>query len=266
MKYKSEADKTVIIQSEKKKVTGRIAENGVKITELQNTRDQLSSGFNPEEYLVLRKELDETRQKLAAEKQILIERKKDYEAHKTLLAAMEKTIKEIEVLEKEIAADNRTMNLLNIVRSILNSAGPPIARIYLENLSREANDLYRKVSRENVILEWREGYDVALVDNIDGRKRERVFRQFSGGEQMTAALAIRLALLKQQSRVNVGFFDEPTANLDSERRMNLAETIPLVTGGFSQIFIISHDDTFDAMTDNVIHLQKDSSDGSHISG
>lgn len=266
MKYKSEADKTEVLEFDKKRVIDQITENSDQIKRLQSARDQLLSGFNPEEYLKLKDDLDKTRQEHAAEKQILIERRKDYDEHKSLLGVMEITIKEIEVLEKEMAADHRTMNLLNIVRSVLNSAGPPIARIYLENLSREANDLYRQVSRENVILEWREGYDVALMDNFDGRKRERVFRQFSGGEQMTAALAIRLALLKQQSRVNVGFFDEPTANLDSERRMNLAETIPLVTGGFSQIFIISHDDTFDAMTDNVIHLQKDNNDGSHISG
>jgi len=82
---------------------------------------------------------------------------------------------------------------------------------------------------------------------------------------MTAALAVRLALLKQQSRVKMGFFDEPTANLDSERRTSLAETIPHVTGGFNQIFIISHDDTFDSMTDNIIQLKKNEDNGSQLS-
>jgi exonuclease SbcC len=86
--------------------------------------------------------------------------------------------------------------------------------------------------------------------------RERTFKQLSGGEQMAAALAVRLALLREVSAVDIAFFDEPTANLDDHRRDNLAEQI-LRFKGFSQLFVISHDDTFERDTDNVVRVVKE---------
>ena len=80
---------------------------------------------------------------------------------------------------------------------------------------------------------------------------------------MTAA-AIRLALLKQLSGLGVGFFDEPTANLDENRRINLARIIPEITRTFRQVFVISHDDAFDAITENVIMLKKEPGGGTRL--
>jgi exonuclease SbcC len=73
---------------------------------------------------------------------------------------------------------------------------------------------------------------------------------------MAAALAIRLALLREVSGIDVAFFDEPTANLDDERRDNLARQIMEIRG-FSQLFVVSHDDTFEQDTDNVVRVIKE---------
>jgi exonuclease SbcC len=86
--------------------------------------------------------------------------------------------------------------------------------------------------------------------------RDRTFQQLSGGEQMAAGLAVRLALLREVSTIDVAFFDEPTANLDGARRANLAQQI-LNIKGFSQLFVISHDDTFEQDTDHVVRLHKE---------
>ena len=72
---------------------------------------------------------------------------------------------------------------------------------------------------------------------------------------MSAALAVRLALLKEMSEVDFAFFDEPTQNMDTERRSNLAGQISQVKG-FDQLIVISHDDTFEHHTDNLIRLEK----------
>jgi DNA repair protein SbcC/Rad50 len=77
----------------------------------------------------------------------------------------------------------------------------------------------------------------------------------SGGEQMSAALAVRLALLKKLSTLNIAFFDEPTQNMDILRRSNLAEQIRRVRG-FDQLFVISHDDTFEQGLDSLVRLTK----------
>ena len=70
---------------------------------------------------------------------------------------------------------------------------------------------------------------------------------------MSAALAVRLALVREMSDLNLAFFDEPTANLDAQRREALAQQIMSVRG-FSQLFVISHDDTFEQATQNIIRV------------
>jgi exonuclease SbcC len=72
---------------------------------------------------------------------------------------------------------------------------------------------------------------------------------------MSAALAVRLALLREMSEIDFAFFDEPTQNMDAERRTNLADQIRAVRG-FDQLIVISHDDTFEHHTDNLIRLRK----------
>ena len=100
-------------------------------------------------------------------------------------------------------------------------------------------------------LKWAEDYSIVLEE--DGF--ERPFASLSGGEQMAAALAVRLGLLKQLSDIRVAFFDEPTTNMDLERRDNLAQQISRITN-FDQLFVISHDETFDNFVDNVIEVRR----------
>ena len=101
-------------------------------------------------------------------------------------------------------------------------------------------------------LRWSDDYEILLTAS----GRERTFKQLSGGEQMAAALSVRLALLREVSDIDIAFFDEPTANLDEARRDNLAEQIMNVKG-FSQLFVISHDDTFERDTDHVVRVIKE---------
>ena len=88
---------------------------------------------------------------------------------------------------------------------------------------------------------------------LEEEGHERPFMNLSGGEQMSAALSIRLALLKELSEIRIAFFDEPTTNLDEDRRRNLAQQIGRIKD-FDQLFIISHDDAFEGFTDRVILL------------
>ena len=53
--------------------------------------------------------------------------------------------------------------------------------------------------------------------------------------------------------MNIAFFDEPTTNLDEERRRNLARQLPRIKG-FRQLVVISHDDSFEEVTDHLIRV------------
>jgi exonuclease SbcC len=98
---------------------------------------------------------------------------------------------------------------------------------------------------------WKNDYDIKVESN----GQVNTFRQLSGGERMGAALAVRLALLKNLSNCDFVFLDEPTQNMDEIRREKLSEEI-LKIRGFKQIFVISHDDTFNEKYANVIRIQK----------
>jgi exonuclease SbcC len=177
-----------------------------------------------------------------------------------MLRALQAEFKEKERLEKISEATA-------FIRETLKEAAPRVARNYIRHTSREANELFREISgNAELTLTWEDGsdknyyeYEVALEEF--GRKRP--FNNLSGGEQMAAALSVRLALLMQLSDVRLAFFDEPTMNMDAARRERLAEQISQITkkqiGGkpiFDQLFIISHDDTFHDYFDHEIVVDK----------
>ena len=72
---------------------------------------------------------------------------------------------------------------------------------------------------------------------------------------MAAALAVRLALLTQMSKIRLLFLDEPTSNLDEQRRDKLADRITQLEG-LKQIFVITHDDTFQRDSHHVLRVSK----------
>jgi DNA repair protein SbcC/Rad50 len=138
----------------------------------------------------------------------------------------------------------------DFIRDVLQKAAPYITESYLFSISIEANHLFREITgRHDVTLQWTKDYEITLEEE----GRERPFLNLSGGEQMAAALAVRLALLKELSEVNIAFFDEPTTNMDEERRRNLAQQIGRIKD-FHQLFVISHDDSFEGYTDQIISL------------
>jgi len=136
------------------------------------------------------------------------------------------------------------------IRDTLKEAAPRVARNYVYHVSLEANQMFREITgNAERTLKWAEDYSIVLEEE----GYERPFQSLSGGEQMSAALSVRLALLKQLSDIRIAFFDEPTTNLDAERRENFAQAISRITH-FDQLFVISHDETFDNFVDNVVSI------------
>jgi exonuclease SbcC len=141
---------------------------------------------------------------------------------------------------------------LEFIRESLRRAGPHITETLIRQISDGARQIFSDLMADHSRhLAWEKDYSITL--EVDGRKR--VFSQLSGGEQMSAALSVRLALLREMSSIDVAFFDEPTANLDEVRREALARQI-LQVRGFQQLFVISHDDTFEQATQNMIRVER----------
>ncbi|PKM86010.1 MAG: hypothetical protein CVU87_13410 [Firmicutes bacterium HGW-Firmicutes-12] len=219
---------------------------------------QLQKLYNPELLLELRSRSNKMSEEKGGIGKELDHAVQEVEVYSCQVREKEKVLVEIINLDKEISRENKAQELLRLARLILNQSGEGIAELYRQHLGREANYIYQQIAKENVTLYWGDDYELKIIEMQDEKENGRVFTQLSGGEKMTSALAVRLALLKQLSGLGIGFFDEPTANLDEQRRGNLARIIPQVTKAFRQLFVISHDDTFDSITENVIHLKKDS--------
>jgi DNA repair exonuclease SbcCD ATPase subunit len=147
---------------------------------------------------------------------------------------------------------DRTARVVSFIRNTIIAAGPAVTDTLLLNVSQIANDIYAEILDDHAAeLRWDRDYEILVQRGAE----ERHFAQLSGGEQMSAALAVRLALLKEMSEVDFAFFDEPTQSMDVTRRVNLAEQISQVRG-FEQLIVISHDDTFEHHTDHLVRLRK----------
>jgi len=183
--------------------------------------------------------------------------KAQLEAAEERLARLAGELARFSEIRKSLAAEFKEKERLEkiaeataFIRDTLKEAAPRVARNYVYHVSLEANLLFREITgNAERTLKW--GEDYAIILEEDGF--ERPFQSLSGGEQMAAALAVRLALLKQLTDIRIAFFDEPTTNMDAERRENLAMQISRITN-FDQLFVISHDETFDSFVDNVVSV------------
>lgn len=170
-------------------------------------------------------------------------------------AAMEQLRAVQSTLAERTATRARTAtqaDVLEHLRGVLKQAGPYVRRMVIQRISTEAAQIFGDLMQDHSRhLAWSEDYEITL--DVNGNARQ--FAQLSGGEQMSAALSVRLALLRAMSNIDVAFFDEPTSNLDEARRSALAQQITQ-NHGLRQLFVISHDDTFEQATENLIRVAR----------
>ena len=242
-----------------REISEKLAASGQRIAELRSKKSEVdarlaSAGLDPSSGY------DASRHR--TEKGQLVELERRHAAHDATLAAARKRIADIERelasfvnVRRELSGELREKDQLQkvlettaFIRDTLKEAAPRVARNYVHHVSLEANLLFREITGNGErSLKWNEDYSVTMEEE----GFERPFVALSGGEQMSAALAVRLALLKQLSGIRLAFFDEPTANMDATRRENLAIEISRIKH-FDQLFVISHDDTFDNYVDHVV--------------
>ncbi|HEX8888468.1 MAG TPA: SMC family ATPase [Pyrinomonadaceae bacterium] len=218
----------------------------------RETYEVAAKAYHREEHDAERAHLSTARESSAATSAKLEEAQKSA----VYLEAEIARLGEVRAAMREQFRDKERLEELNetteFIRDTLKQAGPIVTESYLYNISIEANQLFREITGEaGRALRWSRDYEILLEEE----GHERSFQNLSGGEQMAAALSIRLALLKQLSDIRLAFFDEPTVNMDAERRERLAQQIGQVHD-FDQLFVISHDDTFEENVDHILHIDR----------
>lgn len=221
--------------------------------ELSAERDRLRQTFDPDHFQAVQQAYQDTKDltvALNARLPDMLKYLEELEQQLLRLASLQAKLAQAQsLLEQKRKAER----FIKFARKSYKEAGPRITERYIQTISREADKLFRELlNRSNISLQWTRDYEIVIQESAHQRR----FVNLSGGEQMCAALAVRLALLKVLADIDVAFFDEPTTNMDRARREHLAEAIANIKS-FRQLFVISHDDTFEKITENIIVVERE---------
>lgn len=214
---------------------------------------QAQKDYDPDLHAALERKNRQTGEKIAALNAQIAEMRSRSERLENELQQLHQQQK---TLEETLVKKKRQEDLFEVFRFIrdgIRLAGPKVVQQRVKAISYSADRIFQDVIDDpSLTLSWDETYAIKVRHRLE----ERIFNQLSGGEQMAAAIAVRLAVMFQMSELRILFLDEPTANMDDTRRENLANRI---TGleGLRQIFVITHDDAFRRETHHVIQVQKE---------
>jgi len=164
---------------------------------------------------------------------------------------------EIENLIKSLKKDEKMLNkkieLTKIFRENINSMGTIVAGRLLTEIAHKASENYFKISQKSESIEWVNNqidkYQVYLINKATNIKRK--FEMLSGGEQVSVAIAIRTALAQSLTSANFAIFDEPTVNLDKDRKELLSRSLNTMLDKLEQVFVVTHDDSFQEMAEAI---------------
>jgi DNA repair protein SbcC/Rad50 len=224
--------------------------------------DQKRGGFQPELLQEARQDKERLLAEAATMRQQLIDLKRNAERLETEIGLLRKIQVEIEAKQLEIKSFEEKEKLVKFLRNqVFKNVSSQLSERFREEISLRADRIYRTIAESDEELYWGENYQVLLRDMQEGNMRERSDDQLSGGQMMSAVVALRLALL-QTIGARVAFFDEPTSNLDAARRENLAHAFRAIDVGreevtehwYDQLFLVSHDVAFTEITDKIIEL------------
>ncbi|MFS8881155.1 AAA family ATPase [Synechococcus sp. H55.11] len=226
-----------------------------QLSQLRLQRDPLAALYQPQEHERLRALLQTTQIQKAEAQARLESLAPQLSKIQERLRQLEQVRESLKQVEAEKNEKERLHRFIKFSRDTYKKAGPQVTQHYLQQINDTADHLFREIlNRSNITLTWETDYEI-WVQEAGSRKRR--FASLSGGEQMSAALAVRLALLKVLGQLDIAFFDEPTTNMDAQRRQRLAEAITNLRS-FQQLFVISHDDTFEQVTENIIRVERHS--------
>ena len=230
--YSLRADKNLL----KEKVSNLEEKiKNIKIDELKEKYDTIKEELNG-----INKKLGSSQEKIENYKKILEKISSQEEKQKKLLIEFKK-------LENKF-------NKASLIRNEVGQMGRAISKYMLSGISNIASVNFNKITGRTERIEWsneeKDKYAVYLV----GQERKIAFEQLSGGEQVSVAIAIRGTMTEYFTNSKFMILDEPTNNLDIERKKLLAEYMGEILNNLEQSIIVTHDDTFREMAEKIIEL------------
>ncbi|MBW2690567.1 MAG: SMC family ATPase, partial [Deltaproteobacteria bacterium] len=235
-----------------------------KDQQAQSAEEQrLAQSYSAEQHQLLKQQQDTLQDSIATLKEQLNTFERDQKRLEGEIERLKKIKEEIDKRLAEKKAFEEKETLVKFLRNrVFKSVSKQLSERFREEISQRAHSIYRVIAEIDEELYWGDNYQIVLRDMVDGEIRERTDDQLSGGQTMSAVVALRLALL-QTIGARIAFFDEPTSNLDATRRENLAHAFRAIDVGkeevtehwYDQLFLISHDVAFTEVTDQILTLE-----------
>lgn len=206
--------------------------------------EEETKGFNEDEFLNLRKTVEEKQLDLSQMDQQLGAITEKITKYEEQIQSIENTVSELEVVKKYLEELN------TIQMNIFNRDGPVATSLRswaLNTISSKSSDyltlLNTKIQRISLSEKTR---DISIT--CYSKNETLDLESLSGGEQISVALALRLGMasLLGASNLNLMILDEPTTHLDAERKKSLVNVLSQLSnisniGKPMQFIIITHD-------------------------
>ncbi len=220
--------------------------------------------YSLEEHQALQQERERVVAEVATRQQQIFDTAKSIERLQMEVVALRRVEADVEAKKSAIALLEEKERMVRFLRNqVFKNVSAQLSERFREEITLRADRIYRTIAESDEELVWGENYQIILRDMAAGAVRERSDDQLSGGQTMSAVVALRLALL-QTIGARIAFFDEPTSNLDASRRENLAHAFRAIDVGreevtehwYDQLFLISHDVAFTEITDQIISIDE----------
>ena len=218
-----------------------------KVSNLEEKIKNIKIAELKEKYDIIKEELNEINKKLGSSQEKIENYKKILEKISSQEEKQKKLLIEFKKLENKF-------NKASLIRNEVGQMGRAISKYMLSGISNIASVNFNKITGRTERIEWsneeKDKYAVYLV----GQERKIAFEQLSGGEQVSVAIAIRGTMTEYFTNSKFMILDEPTNNLDIERKKLLAEYMGEILNNLEQSIIVTHDDTFREMAEKIIEL------------
>ena len=218
-----------------------------KVSNLEEKIKNIKIDELKEKYDIIKEELNEINKKLGSSQEKIENYKKILEKISSQEEKQKKLLVEFKKLENKF-------NKASLIRNEVGQMGRAISKYMLSGISNIASVNFNKITGRTERIEWsneeKDKYAVYLV----GQERKIAFEQLSGGEQVAVAIAMRGTMTEYFTNSKFMILDEPTNNLDIERKKLLAEYMGEILNNLDQSIIVTHDDTFREMAEKIIEL------------
>jgi exonuclease SbcC len=203
-----------------------------------------TKGFDENEFVHLKKSINEKQTKLSQLDQMLGGIMEKISKNENQIKIIQKAIIELKIVKEY-------MEQLDSIQSNIFSRDGPVATSLrswaLNTISTKSSEyltlLNTKIQRIQLSEKAR---DISIT--CHSKKETLDLESLSGGEQVSVALALRLGMAKLlgASNLNLMILDEPTTHLDAERKKSLVEVLAQLSNISNsetpmQFIIITHD-------------------------